>query len=118
VNLPPPLEYAPPLGRYFFYVWDTMDVPPVQEFADRVVFTPTFDKLQIWGREVGSTYPEDRESTARAEAMGRIMGEWFSVACPDGELGSWALADCVEISEQEFSAAFERHWEPLRLPES
>jgi hypothetical protein len=41
----------------------------------------------------------------------RVMGEWFSPVCREGELGTQDLSQCVPISVEEFSAAFLRGWE-------
>lgn len=111
MNLPPVKAYFPPLGRYYRYVVNTMDVPPVQEIEGMTVITPQFDNLWIYGREIGSPYPEDQEGLKSLYARRRIMGEWFSVACPDGEGGSCSLDELISISEEEFSQAFERGWE-------
>jgi len=111
----PPISRFGPLtepNRFFFFIWDTMDVPQEMEFGTFVVLTPTFEKLAIYGREVGSPYPEDQPTLRLAERRGRIMGEWFSVVEPDGELGTNALADLTEITPEEFSAAYQRGWAP------
>ena|SRR5215471_11639825 len=111
--MPPERSYGPPVSpqRYFRLVYDTMDVPPEQDFGDHVVLTPTFDKLHIYGREVGSPFPEDIQSFRRLAQLGRLMGEWFSVACPEGEMGSQAIEELTEITAEEFSAAYQRGWE-------
>lgn len=120
--LPPVNRYGPPAEprRYFAYVWDTMDVPDKQEVIGSpvpgmepqpiVIFTPTFDKLAVYGREVTSPYEEDLDGLQRLKERGRVMGEWFSVACPEGELGSMALDEITEITVEQFSAAFKREW--------
>ena len=110
MSLPPPLSYAPPLGLYYKTVWDTKDVPSEQVVDGTVVFTPRFDSLVIYGRTVSSIYPEDEESYKRLAQLKRVMGEWFSEVCPEGELGSHALADLTPISEGEFAAAYDRGW--------
>jgi hypothetical protein len=111
VSLPPVKEYGPPIGLYWRYVWDTTGIPTIQEREGVTIYTPTFDKLVVYGREVSSPYAEDLPGLAELNARGRLMGEWFSVACPEGELGSWERAGCTQISETEFEAAYERGWE-------
>ena len=112
MSLPPVKEHGPPIGLYWSYVWDTMDVPTIQERDGVTIYTPTFDKLVVYGREVTSPYEEDLPGLADLNKRGRLMGEWFSVACPQGELGSWKRADCTQISAAEFEAAYERGWKP------
>jgi len=103
--MPEPNRWAHPTGKYLFYIWDTSDVPFVQHPADDVVIiTPTFDHLHIWGRQMQEDDDERRE--------GRVFGEWFSTACPGGELGTVDLDEVGFISEQEFSDAYMRGWEP------
>lgn len=113
MSLPMPTskEYATPLDRFYHYVWDTKDVPAVQESEGFAVITPTFDNLHIYGRAVGSPYPEDERGLVQLQNQGRFMGEWFSVACSEGELGSMAYEDVEQITKAEFSAAYERGWE-------
>lgn len=110
--MPPESRFGPveTPARYFFFIYDTMDVPQEMEFGSFVVLTPTFEKLAIYGRVVGSPFPEDAVAFRRMQMYGRVMGEWFSVACPDGELGTNALADLTEISAEAFSAAYQRGW--------
>ena len=74
-----------------------------------VIITPQM-KVVIYGRKVTSIYPEDIPSIEAAEVRGRIMGEWFSEACPEGELGSNSAEATIEISEQEFLDAYARGW--------
>lgn len=115
--MPPTKSYGPPAmpRRYFRYVWDTVDKPRQQEgeiegVGPSIIFTPLFENLVIYGREVTSPYEEDLEGLERLKKMGRVMGEWFSTACPEGEIGSQDLSQCEEISVAEFSAAFQRGW--------
>lgn len=99
---------------YLRYGWDTTGAPFKQTAEDgSVIFTPLFENLVIYGRRIRSTYAEDWPMEARALERGRVMGEWFSVACPDGELGTNPLQACEEITAEEFSAAYQRGWEPL-----
>jgi hypothetical protein len=114
VPLPPVKPYGPPTGRYFYYEWDRLygDTPARRERDGMLILTPQFNGLRVWGREVGSPYPEDRDPLERLARVGRVQGEWFSQACPEGEIGSMALDDIEEIALEEFSEAFERGWAP------
>ena len=114
MSLPMPAtsEYAISFDRFYHYVWDTKDVPVVQEGEGFAVITPRFDNLHIYGRAVGSPYPEDAKADLQLQERGRFMGEWFSTACPEGELGSMAYDDVEPITKAEFSAAYERGWKP------
>jgi hypothetical protein len=67
-------------------------------------------RVVIYGREVLSPFLEDIDAEHRWRRNGRFMGEWFSVVCPDGELGSAAYDDCVAITPEHFSLAFGRGW--------
>jgi hypothetical protein len=116
--MPPVREWGPLVEppRFFHYVVDTAGkVPPIQEghieeVGPATIFTPQFSNLQIYGREVGSSYDEDQDGLQLLARRGRVMGEWFSVECVEGELGSMALEEVEEISAERFSAAYERQW--------
>jgi hypothetical protein len=110
--MPPVKDYAPPTGRYFTYVWDTKEIPLIQDLGENtVLITPTFDNLRIYGREVGSSYAEDQKMLRNLARNGKINGEWFSTACPEGELGIVPGDECDELTAEEFSTAFKRQWE-------
>jgi hypothetical protein len=113
-------DYAIPLGVFWRYVWDTTGIPVEQPGPplfgrETVILTPQLGRLTIYGQQCDSPYPEDSRGLRVALENGRIMGQWFSAACPDGELGMVALDVCTEISEVEFSAAFQRGW---RMPKA
>lgn len=110
--MPPVPEYAtlPTVGRYYHYIWDTMDIPTVQEREGMTIYTPAFDGLKVWGRVVGSPFAEDHEGLKRLVDKGRVWGQWFSEVVPEGEIGSMALEDVEEISAKEFSDAYKRRW--------
>jgi len=101
---PEPNRYAKPTGRYLFYIWHTMDVPFEQHpNPSTVIITPQFDHLHIYGREMQEEPDEVRE--------GISFGEFFSTACPEGELGTVRTEELTYISREEFSAAYARGWE-------
>jgi hypothetical protein len=112
--LPPPSPYATydePVS-YYQLVWDTRGIPPVYEREGLTVITPQVGRLVIYGREVGSPYDDDQPDLEAMKRRGeRVMGEWFSPVCREGELGTQDLSQCVPISAEEFSAAFLRRWE-------
>lgn len=108
--MPPPNKFAVSGNLFFHYVWDTKDIPEVQEFPNVVVVTPQFDNLHVYGRSVTSTDPEDVKEDLRLGKQGRFLAEWFSVVCPEGELGTMAFYDVEEITAEQFSAAYERGW--------
>ena len=112
MKLPPLNEYGPLADppRYFFYSWDTKGTPEFAYEKGMTIFTPAFSGLRIWGREVTSPYEEDLDGLERLKARGRVMGEWFSVNCPEGELGSHALDECIVITEAAFAAAYAAGW--------
>ena len=103
-------DYAKPTGRFFFYIWDTSDIPPVQ-YPDEntAIITPTFTDLHIYGCEVK---PYDYEEGQMLLRAARVMGYWHSTACPEGELGTVALQELTKISAEDFSAAYQRGWLP------
>src|SRR5262245_8301279 len=108
--MPEPNRFAKPTGRFLFYIWDTKGIPEEQHPEPGVVIvTPTFDNLHIYGREM---WPEDVDDYDRLRASYRVMGEFFSVACPEGELGTVHEKDLTYISAEEFSAAYQRGWLP------
>jgi hypothetical protein len=109
--MPPEHDYAIPSGQFYRYVWDTKGVPYTQEFEDTVIITPQFDNLVIYGRHVTSPYPEDNRLMERNPS--RILGEWFSVVCPEGEVGTVPVETCTIISAEEFSAAYARDWQEV-----
>ena len=114
--MPPDNEYAIHLGNFFRLVWDTRGIPLEQEGPtihgrESVIITPQVGRLVIYGRMIKSTYREDWPLEQQARERGRVMGEWFSTACPQGELGSQELAACEQITAAEFSAAYQRGWE-------
>jgi len=111
--LPPPSEFAtyPEPGVYFRLIWDTRNIPTVFDQGEWTIITPQVGRLIIYGREVGSPYEEDQPDLEAMKKRGeRVMGEWFSTYAPDGELGTQQLSECVPISVEEFSAAFQRGW--------
>jgi hypothetical protein len=111
--LPEPSEFAtyPEPGVYFRLVWDTTNIPPLVEQGAWTIITPQVGRLIIYGREVGSPYEDDQPDLEAMKARGeRVLGEWFSTVCREGELGTQQLSECVPISVEEFSAAFERGW--------
>ena len=71
---------------------------------------PAFDELKVWGRVVGSPYAEDQEGLRTLFDRGRVYAQWFSEIVPEGEIGSMALEEVIEISAEEFSQAFNRGW--------
>jgi hypothetical protein len=101
--MPEQKDFAPLTGRYLRYVWDTTGTPEVQQLENAVMITPQFANLTIYGREVK---PDPKD-----ELNGRILGEWFSIACLLGEVGTVPSEWCELISAEEFSAAYTRNWE-------
>lgn len=113
--MPERSPYGVPEWNFFSYVWDTTGIPLTRDIVDQSgreirVITPQTGRVVIFGRLVHSPYTEDAEGEELLRQRGRIMGEWFSPLCPDGELGSVELAVCKQISAEEFSAAFQRGW--------
>lgn len=122
--MPPDNPYANVRPNYFTYVWDMRGEPPERDVIDPDgrewhVITPTAGmRLVIYGRLCEGKYAEDRADDERLREQGRILGEWFSPLCPQGELGTVDLSICKPISAEEFSAAFVRGWtEPEPEPE-
>lgn len=109
----PPVSANAPLSDppvYYRMDYDAAKVDPTPPPGfDFVIVMP--GKFTIWGRKVGSPYREDQKPIARAEKRGYIMGEWFSTACPDGELGTHHKSAVFAIPESEFIAAWKRGWE-------
>jgi hypothetical protein len=108
--MPPPSEYSTPLANFFRYVWDVRGIPLEQDMGDHVIITPQLGRLVIYGRMIKSKYAEDWPVEAMERERGRIMGEWYSTACVDGEPGFVWLNICDQISAEEFSAAYQRGW--------
>jgi len=103
MKMPPPNRWAKPTGRFLFYIWDTKDVPFEQVIDEHtVVITPQFDNLHVYGREMQEEPDEHRD--------GILFGEWFSTACPEGELGTVNVRECRYISAEAFSDAYQRGW--------
>ena len=112
--MPPDTPYGVVQWNFFTYVWDTTGIPleetiqtPVGEVA---VITPQFGRLVIYGRKVCSPYEEDAAIEAMELERGRVLGEWFSTACMEGECGFVRLDVCRQITAAEFSAAYQRGW--------
>ncbi len=59
---------------------------------------------------------EEDESLQDAHARGYRFGRAYSVACPEGELGSTHIANMLgKITPEELSAAMDCEWEAERL---
>lgn len=113
--MPPDPEYSISLANFFSYVWDTTGIPLEQEGPtihgrESVIITPQFGRLVIYGRLVKSKFPEDWNFEVIERERGRILGEWFSTACPEGECGFVWLNTCEQITAADFSAAYQRGW--------
>lgn len=67
--------------------------------------------LNIFGAEMDSTFSEDNEMNKHARSHGYVYGKWYSLRCPDGELGSQHITRCFEIDPVVFMAAQETRWE-------
>ena len=73
-------------------------------------FVARWEGLTIYGHRIDSPYEEDQEYMRTLAARGVIYTESFSVACPQGELGSWGLHQVTAISKEQFEEARRRQW--------
>ncbi len=67
--------------------------------------TFSLESCRIWGFESDSEFDADHYQVDLIMKRGRIFGYWFSRNCPDGEVGSHAQENLVEITEEEFEKA-------------
>jgi hypothetical protein len=77
----------------------------------RFWFYPHDAGLLIFGLEKFSSYEDDNEMIEDATKRGYIFGEYFSVACPEGELGSNHESRMMEIAAAAFVEARANGWE-------
>ena len=63
------------------------------------------EPVRIWGYESDSEFEADHTQVDLIMKRGRIFGYWFSRNCTDGEVGSHAQENLVEITEEEFDTA-------------
>jgi hypothetical protein len=82
----------------------------IVEWDPPFYFVTKAGDLTIYGHRVGSPYAEDQGYLRGLEARGVIYTEAFSVACVEGELGSWALHHLTPISKEQFEEARARGW--------
>ena len=82
-----------------------------KRYEKRRYFARMLDNdLTIFGYEDDSPYEEDHENLDDATERGYIFGEWFSAACPEGELGSTHISRLHEITKHQFEAAQRLKW--------
>jgi hypothetical protein len=95
--------------------YDTPMIPP--HGGDERFYVVVMQELTIYGHTVDAytkaNFPEDWEHTEALMAIGQEYGCWHSVACRDGELGSWDKRALKQISHDEFLQARDDDWPEL-----
>lgn len=69
--------------------------------------------LIIFGEVIESDYEEDRELMARSPELRLVRA--FSVACPDGELGSEHVCTMLPVPPEVFEFAKSENWNVRQL---
>lgn len=97
----------PEFPEFFKRIYDTTGIPERQVLNGISVLTPSFTNLMIYGHRESSGDTHHDHVLAR---RGRAYAECFSVACPEGEVGSVDILDVTPITKEEFEEAKNRKW--------